>query len=92
MTTVHPGGIATEIVNSARINGNFSAEEIEERRAFANRNLKMPPSQAGEIIVSGIERGKARILVGNDARFIALLERIAPVSYWNVLARMLARS
>jgi short-subunit dehydrogenase len=91
VTVVHPGGVATEIANSARMHGNFTPEEIEERRAFVNRNLKMPPAKAGEIIVSGIERGKGRIFVGTDAKFISIVERIAPVGYWNLLSRMFAR-
>jgi hypothetical protein len=45
----------------------------------------MPPDKAGEIIVRGVEKRRARILVGRDAVFIALLERLAPVSYWRVL-------
>ena len=51
--------------------------------------LRMPPQQAGEIIVGGIEKRKPRVVVGGDARFMALLERIAPVSYWKLLGRRL---
>ena len=48
--------------------------------------LRMPPEQAGEIIVRGVEKRRARILVGRDAVFISLLERLLPVRYWRVLA------
>jgi len=92
VTVIHPGGVATQIVNSARIQTNLPPEEIAARRAFANRNLKMPPAQAGEIIVSGIANGKARIFVGRDAKFMSIVERIAPVSYWDFLSRLIARS
>jgi len=47
----------------------------------------MPPEVAGETIVRGIERRQARILVGSDAKFAALVERLMPVNYWNFLAR-----
>ena len=47
----------------------------------------MPPETAGEIIVRGVENRKARILVGADAWRGALLERLMPLSYWNVLGR-----
>jgi hypothetical protein len=47
----------------------------------------MPPEQAGEIIVSGIEKERARVIVGNDAKFMALVERIAPVAYWKLIGR-----
>jgi hypothetical protein len=51
----------------------------------------MPPQEAGEIIVRGIERRQARVIVGKDAKFVALLERLAPVGYWNVLKKAIAR-
>jgi len=47
----------------------------------------MPPAEAGEIIVRGVQKRRARILVGRDAVIISLLERLAPVHYWRVLAR-----
>ena len=51
----------------------------------------MPPAQAGEIIVKAVERRAARVLVGRDAKMMALLERLAPVSYWNILGPLLRR-
>jgi hypothetical protein len=49
----------------------------------------MPPERAGEIIVAGVERRKKRVLVGGDARFMAVVERLAPISYWKYLGRAL---
>ena len=46
----------------------------------------MPPEVAGESIVRGIERRKARVLVGSDARVMSLIARVLPVSYWKLLA------
>ena len=51
----------------------------------------MPPALAGETIVRGIERRQARILVGSDAKMIAILERLMPVNYWNLLGRRLKK-
>ena len=51
--------------------------------------LRMPPERAAEIIVAGVEKGKARILVGTDAKAISALERLMPVSYWSILGRAL---
>jgi hypothetical protein len=61
------------------------------RRAIAQKLLRMPPDKAGEIIVRGIERRQARILVGTDAKVVAVLERIAPVHYWQLLKKAIAR-
>ena len=46
--------------------------------------------RSGEIIVSGAERGKSRVIVGNDAKAGALFERLMPVGYWNILKRSMA--
>ena len=47
--------------------------------------LKLAPEMAGEIIVRGVERGQARVLVGSDAKVISMIERVAPVSSGRIL-------
>jgi hypothetical protein len=89
VTVVHPGGVATAIARNARIADGVSADERRMRLKLTEKMLRMPPDKAGEIIVRGIEKRRARILVGNDARFISLIERLAPVSYWRVLQSLL---
>lgn len=89
VTVVHPGGVATAIARNARIpKGLMSAEEETQRRAAAEKLLTMPPEKAGEIIVQAIERRKPRVLVGTDAKIISVIERLAPVSYWRILAAL----
>ena len=85
VTVVHPGGVATSIVRNARLPKSNSREEDEAKRKAFESILTMPPETAGEIIVSGVEKRKARILVGSDAKKIALIERLMPVNYWKLL-------
>jgi len=92
VTVVHPGGVATKIADNARRPAGTSNAEVNEQIERARRVLTMPPAQAGEIIVKAVERGAARVLVGRDAKMMALLERLAPVSYWSILGRLLHRS
>jgi short-subunit dehydrogenase len=92
VTVVHPGGVATKIADNARRPAGTSNTEVNEQIERARRVLTMPPAQAGEIIVKAVERRAARVLVGRDARMMALLERLAPVSYWNILGPLLRRS
>jgi NAD(P)-dependent dehydrogenase (short-subunit alcohol dehydrogenase family) len=92
VTVVHPGGIATSIADNARVPKDMPPQEIARRRALAKKALTMPPATAGEIIVRGIERGSARVLVGNDAKFLAILERLAPIAYWRIFMRFLPKS
>jgi len=92
VTVVHPGGVATKIADNARRPAGTSNTEANEQIERARRVLTMPPAQAGEIIVKAVERRAARVLVGRDARMMALLERLAPVSYWNILGPLLRRT
>jgi len=89
VTVVHPGGVATAIAKNARTPTSVDPNEAFARVKRAERLLRMPPERAGDIIVTGIERNAARILVGNDAKIIAVLERLMPVGYWKVLSMLI---
>jgi NADP-dependent 3-hydroxy acid dehydrogenase YdfG len=91
VSVVHPGGVATSIGKNARIPAGAPAEEVERGRKTMEKLLRMAPEQAGEIIVRGIEKRQARILVGSDAKAAALLERLAPVTYWKLLKKAIKR-
>jgi hypothetical protein len=39
----------------------------------------------------GIEKNQPRILIGNDARFMDLLQRFRPGTFWAVLARRIEK-
>jgi short-subunit dehydrogenase len=93
ISVVHPGGIATDIVRNARTGAHISdhnarRDEAIERFAMAARTS---PEAAASRIIEGIERNRLRILIGNDARFVDLVQRLRPASYWAPLARQLAR-
>jgi short-subunit dehydrogenase len=85
VTVVHPGGVATAIARNARVPGGLDPHEVSRRVRLAESQLRLPPARAGELIVRGIERRQARVLVGLDARIVALVERLMPVRYWRLL-------
>jgi short-subunit dehydrogenase len=87
VTVVHPGGVATSIAEKARVPAGVSAEEAERRREHFRRALRLPAETAGEAIVRGVERRRARVLVGSDAKVLSLIARVLPASYWKVLSR-----
>jgi NAD(P)-dependent dehydrogenase (short-subunit alcohol dehydrogenase family) len=88
VTTVHPGGVATSIAASARMSKFLSDAELVRAQKHFQRLLKMPPQRAGKIIVEAIERRRPRVIVGSDARLVALIERLFPVSYWKLIGRV----
>jgi NADP-dependent 3-hydroxy acid dehydrogenase YdfG len=86
--TVHPGGIRTNIARNARIRSDPEGRgRTQEQMAAEFEAITMTsPDKAAEIICRGVERGKARILVGPDAYVFDALARLAPTHYYDVLA------
>ena len=93
LSVVHPGGVATNIARSSRTGVGMTdnarrAQSIERFDAMA----KTTPAAAALRIIAGIEKNQPRILIGNDARFMDLLQRFRPATYWNVLARRIEKA
>ncbi|MGW4213196.1 SDR family NAD(P)-dependent oxidoreductase [Lentzea sp. NPDC004789] len=91
--TVHPGGIKTNIVRNARIHSDPEGRgrSLEQMAEDFDKVALTTPDKAAEIIHRGVERGKARILVGPDAYVFDALARIAPTHYFSVMARLFER-
>ncbi len=85
VTAVHPGGIKTAIARNARV----SAREDKDRTAqlFDEKLAKMTPERAAEIIVKGVLKNKARVLVGADAHALHHFAKLTGSRYQDVLAR-----
>jgi NAD(P)-dependent dehydrogenase (short-subunit alcohol dehydrogenase family) len=78
VTVVHPGGVATAIAKNARPPAGVPREELKRHLERADKLLRMPPEEAGEIIVKAVEKRAKRVLVGNDAKIASALERLNP--------------
>jgi short-subunit dehydrogenase len=85
VTVVHPGGVRTNIATAAierdRQRGALTPEDERRARLYNEKLLRMPPEQAARTIVAGVEAGRSRILVGNDAKVVDLLVRLLPRAY-----------
>ncbi len=87
-TSVHPGGIKTNIANSAR--GNDSISDLGMRsgskaiRSF-NKFLKFDASKAAWIILHAAATNQPRCLIGNDAKMMDAVQRVFPSRYGQVL-------
>ena len=90
VSVVHPGGVATNIVRNSRTGVGVTDNE---RRAGAIERFdsvaRTTPAAAAQRIIKGIENNEPRILIGNDARMMDLLQRFLPATYWAVLSRWL---
>jgi short-subunit dehydrogenase len=92
LSVVHPGGVATNIARNSRTGTGMTdnarrAQSIERFDAVA----KTTPAAAALRIIVGIEKNQPRILIGNDARYMDLLQRFRPSTYWAVLARKIEK-
>src|ERR1700761_7586796 len=93
LSVVHPGGIKTNIVRNSRagsgvIDNERRVQTIERFDAIAQTSAK----DAALRIIKGIEKNEPRILIGGDARFMDILQRFRPGTYWNVMAKRIEKS
>ncbi|MCD4526735.1 SDR family oxidoreductase [Nocardioides sp. cx-173] len=85
VTAVHPGGIKTAIARNARAaEGNDAAELA---RFFDEKLAKMTPEKAARVIVKGVLKNKARVLVGLDAHAVHQAAKLVGSRYQDVAAR-----
>ncbi|MCP4621120.1 MAG: SDR family oxidoreductase [Bradyrhizobium sp.] len=89
VSVVHPGGIKTNIVRNMRMGVAVTdnARRAEAIDRFDNSFAKTTSQAAAQTIIAGIEKNAPRILIGGDARFMDLLQRFRPGTYWSVLQK-----
>jgi NADP-dependent 3-hydroxy acid dehydrogenase YdfG len=77
VTSVHPGGIATNIAAASRVAGD---ERFQKRHDKAVEMFKkmMPPEQAAAQIVRGIQEKRTRVLITRETHILDMAKRLAP--------------
>jgi len=70
---VYPGGVKTGVTLNA-----LKAEKEPEYAKEFDKNLKMLPDRAAQIILDGILRDKEKVIIGNDARKAIFAHRYLP--------------
>lgn len=87
-TCIHPGGIKTNIANSARGNDSTSTVGMptgdKAIRSF-NKLLKFDASEAAWIILHAAATNQQRCLIGNDAKMVDAIQRVFPSHYSEVI-------
>jgi hypothetical protein len=86
---VHPGGIKTNIARNQEEADGYDHEEL--ANTF-DRLARMSPEKAANVILRGVERGKARILVGVDAYLLDTMTRILGPAYQRITLRFSQRA
>jgi len=86
VTAAYPGATATAIVRNG-----VAVDEAKKRIEADFLAKGMTAEAVAARIVRGIERGKARVLIGRDTRAIDLVSRMAPGSLQCVVRRLWRR-
>jgi short-subunit dehydrogenase len=84
LSVVHPGGIATNIAAHARATAATDQEAAKALAATFKQIARTTPEAAAARIVAGVKRREKRILIGGDARLIAIAQRLFPINYWSL--------
>ena len=89
-TSVHPGGIKTNIAAAARfsksMHGTFVKDEASGKKDFEKKFITTA-EKAAEIILRGVERNARRVLVGPDAHILDWMVRLLPSGYQRFVMR-----
>lgn len=83
VTSVHPGGIKTNIARNARMKtgtewGTHNADQV---ASLFEKVARTTPEEAAQDIVNAILKNRRRQLIGTDALFIDLIQRVLPQGY-----------
>jgi NADP-dependent 3-hydroxy acid dehydrogenase YdfG len=89
VTTVHPGGIRTNIVrNSTTVDG---IDKDELARSFDKKLARTSPEKAAQTILDGVRKNKARVLVGTDAKILDVIVRATGSGYQRLFSTVMSR-
>jgi NAD(P)-dependent dehydrogenase (short-subunit alcohol dehydrogenase family) len=87
VSCVHPGGIATNIARDARTD-KATPQELDEQ---FKKVAKTSPAKAAATILKGVEKKRARILIGPDAEALDLMTRVLGSRYQAIVWRATKR-
>jgi short-subunit dehydrogenase len=88
VSCVHPGNIKTAIIDS------MTTVEGLDKSAVAQPSKLLPstsPEKAARVILDGVRKNKARVLIGPDARALDMIVRITGSGYQRLLTTVASR-
>jgi len=87
VTCVHPGFVRTAIAEHAKVGQRAGAALRTESLTRFEKVARTDAPSAVAKILRAVESGKARVLIGPDAYFADIWQRLKPASYWNLIAK-----
>jgi NADP-dependent 3-hydroxy acid dehydrogenase YdfG len=89
VTCVHPGGIKTAIARNMETVDGLDKEEL--AQTFDKKLASTSPQKAARIILDGVRKNKARVLVGPDATALDLIVRATGSGYQRLFSTVMSR-
>ena len=93
VTSVHPGGVATNIARNATLDA--LPDGLKDRGDFEQRFESAAitsAARAAKLILGGAAKKKRRIIVGRDAKLVSFIQRLFPQSYAKKLSHLIPRN
>jgi butyryl-CoA dehydrogenase len=89
VTTIHPGGIKTNIARNARMDASVIGIAGDPEKAVRDleRVFITSPEKAARQILTAVRRDRRRALIGPDAKAIDLVSKLPAGVYQTVLTR-----
>jgi NADP-dependent 3-hydroxy acid dehydrogenase YdfG len=89
VTTVHPGGIKTNIVRNMTAVETVDKDQL--THTFVKKLANTSADKAARIILDGVRKNRARVLVGPDAKALDLIVRVTGSGYQRLFSTVMSR-
>jgi NADP-dependent 3-hydroxy acid dehydrogenase YdfG len=89
VTTVHPGGIKTAIARNMIAAEGVDTDSLAQN--FDKRLASTTPRKAAQVILAGVLKNRARVLIGTDAKILDLMVRVTGPGYQRLVPAALNR-
>jgi NADP-dependent 3-hydroxy acid dehydrogenase YdfG len=89
VTTVHPGGIKTNIVRNMTAVDSVDKDQL--TQTFDKKLANTSPQKAARIILDSVRKNRARVLVGPDAKALDLIVRVTGSRYQRLFSTVMSR-
>jgi butyryl-CoA dehydrogenase len=89
VTTIHPGGVKTNIAKNARIDDSLAEKtgDSEQARRDFERGFITSPDKAARQILAAVQRDRRRALVGPDAKVVDFVARLPAALYQTLIEK-----
>jgi NADP-dependent 3-hydroxy acid dehydrogenase YdfG len=89
VTCVHPGGIKTAVARNATVAEGQNAQSFAE---FFDKHMAIhTPEMAADTIINAVAKGRARVVVGWEAKALDVLARIIGPAYQRIIATAVSK-